>query len=327
MRRIEYVQEFQKRLASQFPIGFQHTWTKFIFHFSDIHNIASVLNSGQLYSRAKAIELGLMQNDNANRDVIDNTVEKYKDYVRLYFGAKTPTQYMNEGIKPRDKIVNNAHCPVPVFLLFDFVKLLSSEKVFFSGGNLASKGVDVYSNIEDLERLEFNYIYHREPLPSDSLKKHIQYCRHAEVLVPYQVDIDSFLKYIYVRSQAEKETLLYSLDEEVAKQLNNKIIIFSKDGLFWAKEFFINSVTLKENKIIVDLSSIPYDRFKIVLYGRDLETDKTFQTIIDTNISNYSFSWQLANHSIDVKGFYFKIEVDGHIVYQNILKQNADDIF
>ncbi len=71
MRRIEFVQKFQQKLASQFPVGFQNRWTKFIFHFSDVHNIVSILNSGKLYSRARSMELGLMQNDNANSNVID----------------------------------------------------------------------------------------------------------------------------------------------------------------------------------------------------------------------------------------------------------------
>ena len=327
MRRIEFVQKFQQKLASQFPIGFQNRWTKFIFHFSDVHNIVSILNSGKLYSRARAIELGLMQNDNANSNVIDNTVEAYKDYVRLYFGAKTPTQYMNEGIKSKHKIVNDAHCPVPVFLLFDFVKLLASENVRFSGGNLASSGVDIYTNIEDLERLEFNYIYHREPLPSERLRNHIQYCRHAEVLVLNEVNIDKFLKYVYVRSQAEKETLLYGLNDNTIERLKNKVIVFSRDGLFWAKELFVNSVTLKRNNIEVELSIAPLEIFEIVLYGKDLETEKSFETLIEGNISQHVFSWHLRNYNIAKKGFYFKIEIDGNIVYQNILKENSDDIF
>jgi len=327
MRRVEFVQKFQQKLVSQFPMGFQNRWTKFIFHFSDVHNIISILNSGKLYSRSKAIDLGLMQNDNANTNVIDNTVEVYKDYVRLYFGAKTPTQYMNEGIKSKNKIVNNAHCPVPVFLLFDFVKLLSSENVRFSGGNLASSGVDVYSNIEDLEHLEFNYIYHREPLPSERLRKHIQYCRHAEVLVPNEVNIDKFLKYVYVRSQAEKETLLYGLNEHTIEHLKNKIIVFSKDGLFWAKGLFVNSVTLKSNNIEIELSLPPLDNFEIVLYGKDLETEKSFETLIEGTIPQHTFSWYLGSYTVGVKGFYFKIEIDGNVIYQNILRQNTIDIF
>ena len=327
MRRIDFVQEFQRKLASQFPIGFQHTWTKFIFHFSDIHNIVSVLNSGKLYSRAKAIELGVMKNDNANSNVIDNTIEQYKHYVRLYFGAKTPTQYMNEGVKSKDKIVNNAHCPVPVFLLFDFVKLLASEKVLFSGGNLASKGVDVYHDIKDLERLEFNYIYHREPLPTDDFKKHIQYCRHAEVLVPDEVKIDEFLQYIYVRSQAEKETLLYGLDIDVAEHFKNKIILFSKDGLFWAKELFVNSVVLKGSDVAIDLSIAPQNNFIITLYGKDLESNSEFKTTIKESISQHLFSWHLRSHIMGSKGFYFKIEIDNHLVYEHILHQHKDDVF
>jgi len=327
MSRKEFVQEFQKRLALQFPTGFQHKWTRFIFNFSDIHNISSILNSGKLYSRAKAIELGLMKHDNANTNVINNTIEQYKNYVRFYFGAKTPTLYMNEGIKPKKSIKDNAHCPVPVFLLFDFVKLLSIENASFSNGNLAAKDVEVYTNVKDLNRLEFHNIYHREPLPNDNRRKHIQYCRHAEVLIPNEVNVYDYLEYVYVRSQAEKETLLYGLDQEAKRRLKNKIMVFTKDGLFFAKELFINNVYRKHNQVVIDLSLVPFENFEIVLYGKDLETNKIFNTVISSSITNSVFSWHIRDFKMGRDGFEMKIEIDGHLVYQNILDEQTDEIF
>lgn len=327
MNRIEYIQEFQKKLAQQFPKGFQHTWTKFIFHFSDIHSIISILNSGKLYSREKAINLGLMENDNANSNVIDNTVEQYKSYVRFYFGAKTPTQYMNEGVKLKQSIQNNAHCPVPVFLLFDFVRLLSIENVSFSNGNIAVNNPEIYSDAQDLNRLEFTNIYHHEALPNNDFRKHVMYCRNAEVLVPHEVDVYDYLRYVYVRSEAERETLLYGLDDEIKKNIRDRIIVFSKDGLFFAKELFINSVKLQNSNIVVNLSLIPFNQYKIVLYGEDLESKKAFKTNIEGNITQSTFAWHLRDHTFGNHLFYMKIEIDGHLVYQNILQQINDDIF
>ncbi len=141
------------------------------------------------------------------------------------------------------------------------------------------------------------------------------------------MNIYKFLKYVYVRSQAEKETLLYGLDDTTVKRLKNKIIVFSKDGLFWAKELFVNSVTLKRNNIEIELSLAPFEDFKIVLYGKDLETEKSFETLIEGNISQHLFSWHLRNYNIGEKGFYFKIEIDGNIVYQNILRDDSSEIF
>ena len=104
MGREAFVKAFQKELASTYNIGYQKWWSEFLFHFSDISNVVSILNRGKLYSRNKALRLGLMHNDNADDDVIGNTGLSAKDYVRFYFGALTPTQYHNEGLKPKSQI-------------------------------------------------------------------------------------------------------------------------------------------------------------------------------------------------------------------------------
>ncbi len=220
MTREALVKAFQAKLFARFPNGFQHWYPNFIFHYSHIENIVSILNSGKLYSRKKTIEEGVMSNDNANDEVIDHTVEKHKEYIRFYFGAKTPTQYRNEGILPKHKIQNNAHCPVPVFLLFDFVKLLSKDDTEFSGGNIAAEGAEIYDDIEQLKQLEFEYIYDRNPLPQENYRGHIIYCRHAEVLVKDELDIYDYLKFVCVRSEAEKETLLYLIDSEAKRKIS-----------------------------------------------------------------------------------------------------------
>jgi len=132
MERKRFVEEFQSQLATNFNVGYQNWWHKFLFHFTDIRNIISILNTGKLYSRNRALKLKLMKNDNADDDVIGNTGLRAKDYVRFYFGTKTPTPYHNEGFKPKYSVTHNAHCPVPVFLFFDFVKVLSREDSQFS---------------------------------------------------------------------------------------------------------------------------------------------------------------------------------------------------
>ena len=108
MKREEFVAKFQKKLLAKFNSGFQSWWPNFIFHYSDVTNITSILNSGILYSREQASQKGLMTNDNASDAVIGGTNESLKKYVRFYFGAKTPTQFQNEGIKPKINISNNA---------------------------------------------------------------------------------------------------------------------------------------------------------------------------------------------------------------------------
>jgi hypothetical protein len=53
--------------------------------------------------------------DNASRNVMANTDPYVRDFVRLYFRPQTPTQYRNEGIRPKNMRELESHCPVPVF--------------------------------------------------------------------------------------------------------------------------------------------------------------------------------------------------------------------
>lgn len=323
MSKESFVTEFQKKLLSDFPSGFQSWWPNFIFHYSDVNNIASILNSGFLYSRSQAISKGLMTNDNANDAVISGTDEELKKYVRFYFGAKTPTQYRNEGIKHRSTIANNAHCPVPVFLLFDFVKLLSLPYTRFSNGNIAAANPEIYDDIIDLQRLEFNYIYNRESLPSDSYSRHIVYCRHAEVLIRDELAIEEFLKFICVRSEAERETLLSLMNDDARIWYGAKIKVFTKDGIFYKDRLYVNKVSLNGQLLIIELANAKNNHFDV---------EATY-TVIDSGESRRITHLNMAIPSklnadlpepIGSQGVVFALYLDNNLVYQGKLVPDTD---
>ena len=316
MHRTTFVEEFQKKLALTYNTGYQRWWNKFLFHFTDISNAVSILNSNKLYSRNKALQLGLMHNDNADDDVIDNTGLNTKEYVRFYFGALTPTQYHNEGFKPKKKIHNNAHCPVPVFLLFDFVKLLGREDSHFSTGNMAAQGVEVFNDIKDLDKLEFDYIYHRGSTYHEPNPNHITYCRHAEVLIPNELNIDDCLKYVVVRSEAEKQTLLCGLDVMTKEKFKDKIRV-KKNGLFYADRFYIENIMHERDIFRIIFSKPTADKF-----------DFTFK--VTDRHSGLSYIKDIPQISLESKGAIFKIKpefvssnlslqiaIDGHLAYEN----------
>lgn len=52
---------------------FSKWWSQYIYHFSDVNNVANILNTGFLYSRNRANSHSLMKNDNASQTVIDGT--------------------------------------------------------------------------------------------------------------------------------------------------------------------------------------------------------------------------------------------------------------
>lgn len=248
MSKEQFLDTFQTALATHFT-GTQNWWTKSLFHFTDITNAISVLNHGKIYSREKAIANGLMQNDNANDGVIALTSDEHKKYARLYFGPSTPTQKTNEGLKPKDLILNNAHCPIPVMFIFDFKKIFLLNDTKFTDGNLATSP-NIYDDIQDLNKLNFNLVYHRSWFyPED--RNAIINARHSEILVKDELSLENNLRLIAVRSEAEKELLLYQLSEEFKVKYQNKIFVQPQTGIFTNEWIYVDSVAIIEDQLII----------------------------------------------------------------------------
>jgi ssDNA thymidine ADP-ribosyltransferase DarT-like protein len=153
-----------------------------------------------------------MITDNASRPVMGHTLDKWKDYVRLYFRPRTPTQIRNEGIRPPTQQYLESHCPVPVFLLFDSVELLTRQETQFSDRSLAKTGTRAYDSAAAFIKLPFAKIYHNTAFLPDQ-REDIVACRHAEVIVPRHLDLGA-LKYVWCRSQAEKVLSFISWDRK-----------------------------------------------------------------------------------------------------------------
>ena len=137
-------------------------WPDYVFHSTDIKNAVSILTIGTIFSRLEAQRRGLMDNDNASQEILGSTDDEWKDYVRLYFRPGTPTQANNEGFRPQKHRWQGAHCPVPIYFLFDSKSVLSRIDSQFSDGNLASRVAKVFSSSTDLARLPFERIYHNK---------------------------------------------------------------------------------------------------------------------------------------------------------------------
>lgn len=316
MNRKTFIKEFQTKLSLDFPYGFQSKWHKYIFHFSDITNILSILNNDTLYSRNKAIQLGLMSNDNADDDVIANTNLNAKDFVRFYFGAKTPTQYHNEGFKTKSSIHNNAHCPFPIFLLFNFVKLLTREDILFSNGNIASSQTEIYDDITSLNNLEFKYIYHRDFISETMDKSHIIQCRHAEVLIPTELNVYEYLSKIYVRSEAEKTTLLYGLSSEKRNLLKDKVRV-GTIGLFYADRLYVEEVYLDNDSIKLIFSKSTIDKYEFTFIVKNLDTgEKWKHDTGEISLENRKVSIKIKPSFINAS-LKFKLYINENLAYKN----------
>lgn len=208
---------FLDKLAAQPWLGRAKQWPRYLFHVTDVHNAASILESGTMLSRTRAESEGLMASDNASPDVIAQTPDEVKDCVRLYFRPKTPTFFRNEGIRPVIVRELGSHCPIPVALLFNAKKVLGMSDVCFTNGGFgrANQVPDIGTDVAFLRQMPFRRIYHDTSYPPSEAREMV-YRQPAEVIVPGgELELDS-LEHVYVRSIAERETLLSLLRDASA---------------------------------------------------------------------------------------------------------------
>lgn len=246
------IELFLNELSAQSWLkGSRERWANYVYHFTDLRNAVEILKSGKLLCRSELDRRRGMVVDNASRIVIAHTPGHVHDYVRLYFRPQTPTQYHNEGIRPRAQRSLESHCPVPVFFLFDAKDILTRADSLFSDGNLAA-GADLHHTAEALASFNFRDIYHVGPLP-EHVKRNIIYHRNAEVVVPRELSL-SALRFIFCRSRAEKDTLLHLLPLEQFRYWQRKILVDSKSQFYHRKWSFVETVELTAARVTFTFS-------------------------------------------------------------------------
>ncbi|WP_420629292.1 DarT ssDNA thymidine ADP-ribosyltransferase family protein [Candidatus Leptofilum sp.] len=137
------------------------------------------------------------------------------------------------------------------FSLFDSEYILTLDGCQFSDGGLGSPRARYLSNASDLKNLPWKKIYHTGRF--DPSKEDITFRRSAEVLVPNSLELNA-LRYIYCRSQAEKETLLQLLEPNNRRKYRNKVAATSRSTLFFRKHTFIQTGRLSAQSATFDFS-------------------------------------------------------------------------
>ena len=240
--------DFRKHLIAlqQRMLGAKRIWPHFLFHFTDIQNVISILKNDEILSREEIEKRKKGFVDGANADIINRTDDIWKQYVRFYFRPRTPTLYNNEGIRPKTRI-RRAHCPTPVYLLFDSESLLCRFDSKFSDGNLAASRVNVYSLATKFSELPFDKIYHDTYVTSDERDTIIHH-RHAEVIIPNRIGLTD-LRRIWCRSEAERDTLKALLPIKLWQKWQNKIVASKDHQLFNKLWIYVERVNLTKTKI------------------------------------------------------------------------------
>ena len=136
----------------------EHKW-RFLFHFTDIHNLDSIIKNGLLCTNDKN-ENGIMHKNIANMaieerragmDVPVGPGGKVHDYVPFYFSSKNP---MFLGVLNK----KNTDQPFIIYLCMKIDRLEKDDAVFTD----ASANTDIpplfYSDTAHLDKLDWNLI-------------------------------------------------------------------------------------------------------------------------------------------------------------------------
>lgn len=303
------------------------SWFKYCYHFSHVENIVSILSDGRLLSRNLALKEGKMKNDNASKKVINQTNSDFKDYVRLYFRPKSPTQFHNEGFKTKEQLdlsELDAQCPVPVFLLLDIEKLLSHPACRFTETSLASHtNISLYSSPEEFNKLPFDKIYH-DSAPTPDEKRQIIGHRHAHIIYPNSINLDDYLKKIVVRTPAEKDTLLTLMGDDLRNKYESFIQIDTSNIMFFSRWTYFHTVRLYQDKVMFDLR-VSQEKNK----NEPVSFDLKIELIEDNGIKRQHTieKWQpnqILTFAESRKAYDLKLSFDNHLMYSGRFEDDEE---
>ena len=288
-------------------------WPRYVFHSADVANAASILNSGSLLSRARALEERQLQTDSASPGIISGLSKAETELVRLYFRPKAPTQFANEGSRPAGKYPYGGGMAVPVYLMFSASEVLTEEGVRFSRGRLRDTS-DTGDDADFLRSIPFRDVYHDGPMPAGRMDA-IKDARHAEILVPDLLELDK-LNFVVCRSVAEKQTLLALLDSAVRERWQEMITLPGAQSMYFKRWNYVESVDYDSGHALfnfhraVDIGERAPFALKIRLYGDDGWVGRYDRTDYESPRSlRIRFRQPCTKYAI-------KMNLDGELVYQ-----------
>lgn len=171
-----------------------------LYHFTNFSNLKSIFESGYLLSRYDCIENGMIFKDGASKDIISKTELEIQKCVRFYYKEQTPTLYVNEGIK-KLQYINDSHCPIPVYLLFD-ESLIFHPDTYYSDGNAKVGRTQIDNSNKFFASIDWPVVFSRGQISRYGAGLEVKRKRQAELLSSTPVSLD-YLRCVYFRSIAD----------------------------------------------------------------------------------------------------------------------------
>jgi len=316
------IRDFLRRQAGEdwLKRSERRVWPQFVFHYTDIANTVEILREGHLYSRQYLEDRDRLPVSAGSPSVLAGTSAEYKDCVRLYFRPRTPTQFYAEGIHSRHSLARSnypeAHCPVPVFFLFDAATVLARSDCRFSDGGLNNPRARVFSTATDLRNLPWKRIYHTGRYDSSRAEESdIAFRRNAEIIFPRRLDL-SALRYIYCRSVAERETLLYLLDSDLRDRYARYVVASTRSDLFYRRRTFIETARLKSDGARFQFSPETRSPGPFQLHVDIIAGAKRY-SYSDRNFELHSSHIFVLNYRRYLPNYAIRLCLDDHLAYSN----------
>ncbi len=231
----------------QQPYPHRVKWPSRLFHHAPLENAVSILQQG--FIRARNDPENNLPLDVAGADII-NLRDHAHNSVRFYFRPRTPTQFHVEGVrKVEDCRDFDVHAPILVMFVFKAKPILTAPGTRFSDENMQRGSAILGENNEFFQTIPFAKVYHEGGLCGDrSIIAH----RCAEVLSNSPLPLDGNLQWIYCRSEAERQTLLFNLGA-TADQWSDRIRVSDDIKVFHRLLSYVEHVHLSSKGIVYEL--------------------------------------------------------------------------
>ncbi len=276
-------------------LGERHWWTFFLFHYTDITDIAEILTTGKLMPPEKK--------------------KRFDRTVRFFFRPRTPDLFGVEGIRPEWQRTP-AHMSIPAYLLFDMEGIITLAEARFSEGDL-NQNKKTFKSALSFRDLPFDLIYHDTWLRSEE-RDEILNARRAQVILPDVVGLEH-LEHIMCRSKAEVETLLMLLPDNVRKKWQPFIEYREDYNLFNARWTFVRSAQLQPEGAHFQFNpwdSTNNDEFSPFDIRAEIETNSHTHVIelSDVDLTSDELALDLTTFSLNV-GYTLKLYLDEALAY------------
>ena len=210
---------------------------------------AKILADGEIRCRNDA---GPLLCDVANQGALWNNPDAH-NYVRLYFRPRNSFHLKTEGIKRiGSQWRQDPHMSIPVMLVFDLERVLTSAGAFFLPSNFAHAGAQPLNGDNAFAQLPFAKIYHDSSLPtSPATRAEILDARMAEVVFDRPLPVD-LLTTVVCRTSHELETLKSFVP---AGAVARPMVVEQNGSIFMRREIYVDEIYTKAGHIYLGLTN------------------------------------------------------------------------